>query len=276
MALNSPRFRSSTQLANASNGLTVNKGANGRSIHLVQAALIDLGFQMPRSTSNPNYSPDGKFGNETADKLMEYQRRKVIPQTGAIDKATITALDNDFRNFKHRVRLHFRSISLTTVPFAQSLSDTETVFGQYGIKMEFGSGMSLGLSPEEEDQFNVVDNECNWIISDGDLGRLHGIGPTAPQNDVLVYYVREFSDPNLLGCGGHAPNRPACTVAANASRWDTAHEACHVLLTSSFNPVHINDTRNLMHPTASSFATTPVLTMAQVNKIRQSPCCTAM
>jgi len=256
-------------------GETIRQGASGRHVHLVQAALIDLGYPMPRSTSSMHYSPDGSFGNETKEQLIAFQNANNITPSGVIDRDTILALDHFSRGYKHRIRLHFRSLSLTHVPFARSLADAEIVFGQYQIQIEFASGMSLMLSADEESAFNQIAGTCEWIINSGEYDRLHRMGTPAPPNDILVYYVRGFNEANLLGCGGHAVNRPACTVAANAGRWDTAHEVGHVLLTSTFNPVHTSDTRNLMHAFAQP-PTTPVLTMSQVNQIRSSPCCTAI
>lgn len=275
MALQSPRFVSSSELRNASTGGIIRKGAKGRHVHLLQMALIDLGFPMPRSTGGV-YSPDGDFGEETKEKVIAFQRANNLSPDGQIGPKTMGALDQKCRNYKHRVKVHFRSISLTDVPFERSLRDAETVFGQYAIKFEYANGESLMLSEAEEQRFNTVDGECLWELDAGEYNELHGMGSFVPQNELSVYFVRRFSDANLLGCGGHAANRPACTVAGNASRWDTAHEAAHVLLTSAFDPVHVIDLRNLMHPTAATFATIPVLTDKQVNKIRQSICCPPM
>ncbi|MEZ5346879.1 MAG: peptidoglycan-binding domain-containing protein [Pyrinomonadaceae bacterium] len=275
MALLSPRFVSSSELRNASTGAIIRKGAKGRHVHLLQMALIDLGFQMPRSTGGV-YSPDGDFGEETKEKVIAFQRANNLSPDGEVGPKTMAVLDAKCRNYKHRVKVHFRSISLADVPFERSLRDAETIFGQYAIKFEYANGESLMLSEAEEQRFNTVDGECEWVLDTGEYNDLHGMGSFVPANELSVYFVRRFSDPDLLGCGGHAANRPACTVAANASRWDTAHEAAHVLLTSNFDPVHVNDLRNLMHPTASTFATIPVLTDRQITKIRSSVCCTPM
>ncbi len=271
MALQSPRFKSSQKLLDVDAGRTIRTGASGRHVHLVQMALIDLGYPMPRSTTNPRYSPDGVFGNETRDKLIAFQTANHIPPTGVIDRATIQALDVLCRNYTHRVRLHFRSLSENNVPFNQGLSDAEIVYGQYGIKIEFASGMSLMLTPEEEVDFAVIDDACAWVITDGEYARLHGMGPSIPQTDIGVFYVRELSDAG--GCGGHMANRPACTVAANVTRWATAHEVGHVLLTSAFNPTHVASNRNLMMDGVLHFSTTPVLTDRQIAQIKASTCC---
>lgn len=276
MALMSPRFKTSSKLISASNGAVIQKGARGRHVHLIQMALIDLGYLMPRSTGGV-FSPDGIYGDETKQKVIEFQSANHLTADGKIGRNTMAALDRICRNYKHRVTLHFRSISLTTVPFSDALQSAENVYGQYGIKIEFGSGESLMLTNEQEQQFNRVDESCRWEINDGEVNQLHSLGGRFPSNHIGVYYVRRFGDSSLLGCGGHATNRPACTVAASASRWDTAHEIGHVLLTSSFSPVHVNNhQRNLMYPYSRNSSQIPVLTDRQIAQMRRSVCCVSI
>jgi hypothetical protein len=60
MTLTSPRFRNERELlAIDANRNVMRRGASGRHVHLVQMALIDLGFAMPISTASDSYSPDG-------------------------------------------------------------------------------------------------------------------------------------------------------------------------------------------------------------------------
>ena len=68
-------------------------------------------------------------------------------------------------------------------------------------------------------------------------------------------------------------DRPACIVAKAGSKFCTAHEVCHVLLTPSFTPVHITDPNNLMHPVDVNRTTTPGLTAAQVTQVKASAQC---
>jgi len=277
MALTSPRFVSSHALRNAATSSPpLAKGARGRAVHLVQMALLDLGYSMPRSTRNPIYSPDGIFGDETVAAVKQFQKDSKKKDDGIVGKDTMTELDRRFSKYGHRVRLHFRSIELTVVPFDRILRDAETVYGQYGIKIEFANGESLALTPDQATIFDRIDQDCNWDIDDGELDELHSLGSPAPATDVLVYYVKGFKKTTLLGCGGHAKSRPALTVAARAARWDTGHELGHVLLTSAFSPVHLDDVRNLMHATAESYADIPVLTDKQVAQMRTSICCRAV
>ncbi|MCB1023118.1 MAG: peptidoglycan-binding protein, partial [Acidobacteria bacterium] len=73
MALQSPRFRKNSRLIEASKGKTLRKGASGRHVHLIQMALIDLGYPMPKSVGGIRYSPDGSYGEETKQKVIEFQ-----------------------------------------------------------------------------------------------------------------------------------------------------------------------------------------------------------
>lgn len=246
MASTSPRFIASRRLRQvAANQTKLSKGDRGRSVHLVQQALLDLGYPLPRSTRSVSYSPDGSFGDETEAKLKEFQACSRLKDDGVLGRRTLQALSRRLPGYQHRVRLHFRSIALQNVAFERSLLDAQVIYGQYGIKIEFGSGESLMLTPAQMQLFDRIDGDCKWTLSSGEYDQLHSLGSRAPTDEVMVYYVKSLR-PGLLGCGGHAVNRPAVTVGARASRWG-----------SGFSPVHVNDRRNLMHPTASKYATIP-------------------
>jgi peptidoglycan hydrolase-like protein with peptidoglycan-binding domain len=279
MTLASARFNSDDTLNKIAQpfGGSLQKGATGKAVHLVQMALLDFGIPLPRSTGNPKYSPDGIYGDETEQAVRAFQKtRPLLVVDGKVGEKTLKELDARFANFSHVIKLHFRSIALTSVPFQRSFSNAQIVYGQYGIDVKFGSGESVNLPADKREFFDRIDQECNWDLTDGEFNELLGIGSPAPKNDVLVFHVHSFADANVLGCGGHAKTRTACTVTANAFAWDTAHEVGHALLTSAFSPVHVDDTRNLMFPVSRRSAVVPVLTDRQVARIRASVCCRAV
>lgn len=176
--------------------------------------------------------------------------------------------------FTHRVGLHFRSLSLTNISFQTLLKSAELVYAQYGIQVVFRSGQSLGLSEAEAKRFEQVDGTCKWKITSGEYRDVQKLGGPVSPTEILVYYVKRFSKAGSLGCGGHIPGHPACIVAASGSRWTTAHEVGHVLLGSSFIPVHSSDTKNLMYKSTPGIsAKLPILTNKQVTQIKKSPCC---
>jgi hypothetical protein len=271
MALTSPRFTSSQRLVEAAEkNRPLRQGARGRWVHLVQFALLDLGYAMPRSTGG-QFSPDGIYGEETAKVVKAFQKSEGLADDGEIGRKTMHALDAAFPRPSHRVRAHFRSLSLTHVPFDQALRNAATVYGQYGIDFQFGSGESLLLSEAETRLFDRIDDECNWVMTSGEYDQLHRLGTPCPATDVKVFFVHQLRGD--LGCGGHAPDRPAVTVAKEAWRWDMAHEVGHVLLTSLFAPVHHPHWLNLMNEYPPNDGVIKVLTDAQVRKMRTHQCC---
>lgn len=266
MSLSSPRFSSGIEFSNIQlNFSSLKNGKRGRAVQIVQQALIDLGFSVGAS--------DGIFGTDTEKGVEQFQKWHRLKEDGEVGSETLTLLDGLLLGFQHKVRVHFRSINDTNVPFGRILSCTKTVYAQYGINVEMTSGKSLLLTPAQIEKFFSVNTECAWDINSGEAYELHSMGGGVPSNEILVYFINKFDDANLLGCGGHAKNRPAATVASRGSQWDTAHEICHVLLTSAFSPVHSDLTSNLMYAYSSSSNATPMLNNLQLAQIRRSVCC---
>jgi len=278
MPLTSPRFKNEHALQRIEAGQDILKrGASGRHVHLVQMALIDLGFAMPISTASSDYSPDGVYGFETESVVTQFQRRNPpLAVDGQLGQNTIREIDRKIGGFTHRVRLHFRSLALSDVSFDQMLSSAQTVYAQYGIEVFFASGESLGLPPDEEARFNVVGQNCTWTMDSGEFAALHALGTPVPTSDVKVFIVNKFQEADVLGCGGHATGKPACAVTHDCSRWDMAHEVGHVLLTSTFSPVHSGSPRNLMFANSSNGPTPLALTEKQLARMRSSPLCRAV
>jgi Putative peptidoglycan binding domain len=274
MALTSPRFTRESELQKVDFGQSLlKKGSKGRHVHLVQMALIDLGFPMPISTMSQSFSPDGDYGNETTEAVRKFQRSVPgLDPDGIVGPKTLRELDRRIGGFTHRIGLHFRSIALTQVMFDRILSSAQAVYAQYGIRVEMMNGESLLFSPGDQARFEKVNQECVWDLSVGEFNELHSRGTAAPATDVLVYFVRSFQE-QLNGCGGHARGRPACTVAETGTRWTVAHELGHVLLGPGFAPVHVSDPRNLMNTTTTTITSMPTLTARQLAQMRTSPVC---
>jgi len=133
------------------------------------------------------------------------------------------------------------------------------------------SAQSLLLTAAEATRYQQVDGSCKWLMTSGEFIEVQNLGDPAPDNDVMVYFVESFGA-SILGCGGHAPNEPACIVAAAGSISDTAHEVGHVLLGSSFRPVHFRSRRNLMF-SVTSRSRNPVIHPRQVKAMKKSRCC---
>jgi peptidoglycan hydrolase-like protein with peptidoglycan-binding domain len=276
MPLTSPRFKNESELKKVEAGqLLLKHSAKGRHVHLVQMALLDLGFPMPKSTMSPSFSPDGDYGSETTESVRKFQKSTgVLTPDGVVGPLTLRELDRRIGGFKHRIGLHFRSIALTQVAFSRILSSAEELYAQYGIRIDMMNGQSLLFAPGDQARFEKVNQQCLWDLSVGEFNELHSRGGPAPNTDVLVYFVRSFKE-QLNGCGGHAKGRPACTIAETGTRWTVAHELGHVLLGSAFAPVHVNDTRNIMNVTTRTITSTPTFTDKQLAQIRKSAVCRA-
>lgn len=276
MPLTSPRFKNEKPIERIDHGQALmSKGSKGHHVHLVQMALLDLGYKMPISTRSQSYSPDGIFGDETKATVKEFQTATgFLEPDGIIGQQTIRELDRLIGGFKHSIGVHFRSIALTKVPFNTILASTKQVYAQYGIRIDMMNGESLALSAADQARFEKINQLCVWDLTLGEFNELHSLGTPAPATDVLVYFIHSFKkEPAATGCGGHAKGRPACTVAITGNRWSLAHEMGHVLLGSGFTPVHTNDTRSVMYKKAAYRASTPTLTEKQLAVIRASTVC---
>jgi len=62
-------------------------------ITMLQAGLIDLGFNMPRSTQKNKGFPDGKYGSETKGVVEQFQVKHKLFKDGIAGKNTINKLD---------------------------------------------------------------------------------------------------------------------------------------------------------------------------------------
>lgn len=86
--LKSPRFRGDLTLENALDGISFVKfGSLGTSVVLLQQALTDSGFPLPK------FGADGKFGSETNKAVKDYQKANALSADGVIGPNTMAALD---------------------------------------------------------------------------------------------------------------------------------------------------------------------------------------
>ena len=104
-------------------------------------AILSIGSHGPDVTTlqqelnrqlypSPRLSVDGAFGRLTRDAVRAFQKNAGLKVDGLVGPMTRAALGmpNASKPFTHRVRLHFRSISLTDVPFNSILAHTQAVY----------------------------------------------------------------------------------------------------------------------------------------------------
>ncbi len=284
MALKSPRFAANRQLQQAAvNAPPIMRNSAGPHVAILQQAFIDLGMDMKLSTKKG--PPDGIFGGETESRVWQFQARTGLVRDGIVGHATMTKLDELLPTagpppfplppiaMSHKVNVHMRSIGMPTVPEFTQLQVMQDVFAQYGILVKMLSGQSVGLKADEQLKLAVVDGDCQWDqVSDEqrlleNSGSKQFVGP----NDVTVYFatvLRKKDGSTLQGCAGHPPNQPAVMIAATAvDKTTMAHEVCHVLLGSSFAPVHVGEDANLMCTAPVCTGNPAFLSVAQLNRI---------
>jgi peptidoglycan hydrolase-like protein with peptidoglycan-binding domain len=268
MILKSPRFKANEYLMKvASDSKVLKRGNIGNSVHLIQQALIDLGYSLPSGS-------DGIFGPETEKAVLAFQKRNhLVKQEGIVGIETMSKLDGLSPDYEYRIRLNFFSIHLTNKPFDVLLKCIKAVYAQYGIRMDMASGKSLFLSEAQMKKFFTLDTSCNWTYNRGEEAyELLSLAGSYSSFEIAVFYIRKFKEADE-GCGGHIPGKPACIVAAEANKWTPAHEIGHVLLTEHFSPVHSGNLKNIMHATNTNYPLTPILSNKQLVQIRKHPCC---
>jgi hypothetical protein len=178
-----------------------------------------------------------------------------------------------------KVKLHLRSLGMPRVPEFQALRNAQATFGQYGICMDFASGMSLPQAADHGNQtlsLREVDvGTCTMaqlMTQQQDAlfgyGGRQGVGPS----DILCYWVErvESQQRQLAGCASHSSAQPACVVSALGSPWTLAHEVGHVL-----GLRHTTGTGMLMStPTASIVANPPSISATDLQVVKASALCT--
>jgi hypothetical protein len=289
VALKSPRFAPVPRLQRASvNNPPLSYGETGQPVRVLQKALIDLGFPLPKSTRKFN-SPDGIFGDETVAGFKAFQIKNRLLADGIVGTKTMARLDELLPTagdplpplppggaFTHRLRIHMRSISMPTVGEMTQLFEMQRVYAQFGIEVVMASGMSLGLSDRDQITLTNVDGDCTWDTVSEDQQLLQDLARDGiSSNEIAVYFatiLKEKNGDTLQGCASHRPGKPACMVASTAiDKTTMAHEVGHVLLTSSFSPVHTGDSNNLMCAAPICTGNPATLTPEQIAKITSSP-----
>ena len=289
MAFTSPRFSGNTRLAAAAtNNPPMNWGEVGQPVRLVQQALLDLGFSMPHSTSRFG-SPDGIFGDETKTQLSAFQRRHGLTADGVAGEQTLAKLDQLSPQaggalplidasvwVRFRFRITFRSGAMPQIPESTALQNARQVYGQYGMRVDEGPGMSILITPDQQVILDASQTECRLNQEDQLQQVLFSLGGgragVAP-SDILVFYVNNLTDTanqQLNGCASHRPGAPAIAVAAGGSPLTCAHEVGHVLL-GNLSPTHSDKRSNLMFFSTNLIsAAVPGFSEIQVRQLRRS------
>ncbi|ARU54500.1 hypothetical protein OLMES_0396 [Oleiphilus messinensis] len=116
MALKFVYFKSNSRIINAhKNSPPMRKGEKGSAVAVLQAALIDAGYPMPKSMKSK--VPDGVYGSETQFCVSKFQQDlKLSLVDGIAGKETISHLDDRLFALTKKVIGSGSSVSLISFP----------------------------------------------------------------------------------------------------------------------------------------------------------------
>ncbi|HWN51469.1 MAG TPA: peptidoglycan-binding domain-containing protein [Xanthobacteraceae bacterium] len=115
MPLSSARLSRDNDLQNAAeNRAPLKRGARGDAVKILQRSLIDLGFAMPRSTTNG--TPDGIYGPESEATVKAFQSDNALFVDGIAGRETLAALDGILSASEREQRLENVADSIAPFP----------------------------------------------------------------------------------------------------------------------------------------------------------------
>jgi peptidoglycan hydrolase-like protein with peptidoglycan-binding domain len=94
MSLQATRLRTNQRLCVVDmGGALLRQGETGEAVEILQQALIDLKFPMPRTTK-PGGLSDGIFGGETTATVKAFQRKEGLVVDGFVGPKTLQRFDS--------------------------------------------------------------------------------------------------------------------------------------------------------------------------------------
>ncbi|MFK7993549.1 MAG: peptidoglycan-binding protein [Granulosicoccus sp.] len=270
MTLTSPNFRNVPQLEAASgNSPWLKKGVRGHGVHLIQFALIDLGFPMPQSIGGAGLSPDGIYGDETVQRMKEFQRSSFggppIKDDGAAGSNTMSKLDRAVSSFTHRVRVHMFINVTPEAPVLKAENLAKELYGRYGIDLQIVSSQSLPLSHEEEQEFSQHALPFRRMK---ELAQAYTTIQPLP-TEIMVFYILLFDPDTDLALSLANRTGAVTRIKKNADVSTLAHEIAHNLIDSPHGvSEHVAHKHNILAvlPRSTPF----VLSIEQVEQMRKN------
>jgi peptidoglycan hydrolase-like protein with peptidoglycan-binding domain len=121
MVLSSARFSRGPELQRAAhNQPPLKVGARGAAVKSLQQALVDLGFNLPRSITNG--FPDGIYGSETETNVKAFQRSRFLVIDGIAGRETLNHLDKIFSDLEDQIRRKEIAEILAPFPFGKTFT----------------------------------------------------------------------------------------------------------------------------------------------------------
>lgn len=270
MVNSSPRFVGVPQLTQAAtNSPWLSQGARGHGVHLIQFALIDLGFPMPGSTGGRGMSPDGIFGSETKRKVEEFQRSALggvaVKDDGIVGTDTMGKLDRAIGGFTHQTTVTIHTARPSAISVFEMEQLAGKIYAHYGIKFVTRWGRCMDL---KEPHDTVLHTQGS---SKADLKEAvtKGVGGTLTAIDTTAVQIARMTPDDAYAVTDSDAQMALIRLQDDAKVSTLAHEVGHVLLTPAAGhdkEDHETQANNLM--TTGDRVPPFVLTVEQVTEMR--------
>jgi|GEM_PF-2291872 len=233
---------------------TLRVGSRGPAVRLLQQALIDSGFQLPR------FGVDGDFGSETKTAVENFQRASGLSAAGVdgvVGPTTMGWLDQRFSSgptpagttplatagcsaFK-TVTIDFVSLHGSNRNAGTDLDFLNTVFNQACVKFSMGTGVSVGQTDTEamlggDTDLNRV-HSCSRVSAEEDSMRANATASFGLSSKIRIFYVASMtpalngvSFPPFCAAGARLPFLFHTFISNSANDRTLAHEVGHQLL----------------------------------------------
>ncbi|MET1414580.1 peptidoglycan-binding domain-containing protein [Roseibium sp. HPY-6] len=222
MRLTSPRFNWNMRLQQtAENDPPMKHGDFGLYVRHVQQALIDLSHPLPKSTAKHG-SPDGDFGNETKNAVIEFQRKQRATDPGfsvdgVVGEQTMGVFD----------RLLRTPVTLARIPRSGDITDENSNLAQSIINV-------LGHPRLIDVNFIVQGTHINKTSFDAVRDAMKAGDITAEQhvlgeNVSAVYFARDVPNKHTgeVLIGANTFVMPFSRITTDSERAIVIHEATH-------------------------------------------------
>ncbi|MBK8182946.1 MAG: hypothetical protein IPK63_08600 [Candidatus Competibacteraceae bacterium] len=159
--------------------------------------------------------------------------------------------------------------------YNKSITFAEKLYGSNGIYFDIRQQLCLALTETQQTKLAVIDGQCKWDQNNAEQDDLFELVKGRVGAGISIFIVGGINTDGkttLAGCAGHSPSKPAAVVSATGTMYTLAHELGHVLLTSTFSPVHETSNSNIMvngthNIPADSF---PTFNATQIKQILKS------
>ncbi len=133
--------------------------------------------------------------------------------------------------------------------YFKAVTFAEKLYGSNGIYFDIRQGLCLALTSAQQTKLAVIDGQCKWDQNNSEQDDLFELVKGRVGTGISIFIVGGINTDGtntLAGCAGHSPSKPAVVVSATGTIYTMAHELGHVLLTSTFSPVHETSNTNIM------------------------------